>query len=150
MEKKKIKYMEGDIFIIELENKVRILGLIARRFNKTKLLLGYFWVYNFEINDKTILKKNNVILISKFSGLGFEIGEWRVINRYAHWNFDDWGFPELKNVDLNNNYFTASSYDDKFNCVSVRRIALDEIVNYYEDNTRGFESLENYLLKITS
>jgi len=95
MEKKKIKYMEGDIFIIELENKVRILGLIARRFNKTKLLLGFFWVYNFEKNDKTILKKNDVILISKFGGLGFEIGNWINLGKYTNWEKEEWNFPAI-------------------------------------------------------
>jgi len=147
MKNKKVKYREGDLFVIELPNQVKILGLIARRMGK--LLMGYFWKYDFDFNSDTILLKNNVVLITRFSGLGFEIGDWEIIKKYSHWSFDDWSFPEFKNTGVAN-YYSVSAYDDKFNFISDRRITFEELDNYYSDSTHGYVSLENYLLKITS
>lgn len=61
MEKKKVKYSEADLFIIETENYIKFLGLIARRKGRIKLLFGYFWQLNFDVDDSLVLNKNKAI-----------------------------------------------------------------------------------------
>jgi hypothetical protein len=150
MEKKKnVKYLEGDLFQIQLSNNEKILGLIARKLNK--MLLGYFWKFDFELNQGTVLNKNSIILITQFSGLGFEIGNWKLLGKYEKWQKSDWGFPEFRisRQSFDNN-FRATTYNDTFDTISERIISSEEYNSFYEDGLHGYVSLENYLLKITS
>jgi len=150
MKKKSVKYSEGDLFLIELKNDQKILGIIARRYGKTKLLLGFFWKYNFLITDDYILKKQDAILITKFGGLGFELSDWQVLGKYEHWHREDFGFPEFKRYDTIRDTFFAVSYNESFEQTSLRPISTEQSKAFFEDGSHGHISLENYLLKITS
>ena len=145
MEKKKIKYSEGDLFILETENHTKFLGLLARRKGRTKSVIGYFWKLNFEVNDSLILNKKSVVTITRFSSLGFEIGTWQLLGKYKNWKREEWGIPLFcRHDDIHNKYF-AVAYNDDFECISDQRITEAEAKNLFDDGTHGYISLENYL-----
>lgn len=147
MDKKKVKYSGGDLFIIETKNKTKFLGLIAKRKGKTKLLLGYFWKLNFDISHDLILDKNNVILITKFSGLGFELSNWQIVGKYSKWSEKDWQMPEFKKYDELRGIYYAVRYNDDFEYVLERKISNEEANQLFEHGSHGYISLENELMR---
>ena len=147
MEKKKVKYSEGDLFILETENHAKFLGLLARRKGRSKLLFGYFWVLNFDINDDLLLNKNKAITATKFSGLGFELGSWTIIGKYSRWNKNDWPIPEFRRYSELIDKYYAISYNEDFEEIAMRNISEEEAKLLFKDGSHGYISLENYLQK---
>lgn len=141
--KKKVNYSEGDLFMIETENSNKFLGLITNRKGRTKSLIGYFWKYDSEDMSK-ISNDDNVLLATRFSGLGFEMGSWEIIGKYPNWNKGDWAIQEFKKFDELRGVYYAVRYDE-FDYVSQRRITSKEADNLFPDGTHGYISLENYL-----
>ena len=150
MERNKVKYSVGDLFIIRLENGQRILGLITHRKQKTKLLAGYFWKFSseFEVNNSE-LKKTKVILITKFSGLGFEVGNWSLIGKMDEWCEDNWKLPRLRKHNCLINKYYAITYDKNLEEISEYEISQHEASTLYEDGNHGYISLENVLSRCT-
>lgn len=148
MEKKKVKYSEGDLFIIETENHNKFLGLIAGRKGRTKLLLGYFWKLNFTIGENLVLKKSESITAIKFSGLGFELSNWQILGKYSRWDKNEWEMPKFKKYDeLKNKYFSVL-YDKDFEFISEHCIDEEDAKHLNEDGLHGYISLENHLQRI--
>jgi len=145
---KKVKYSEGDLFIIKLDDVNKVLGLIVRRRGRTKVLLGYFWKFDFEINDNLILDKSKAILITMYSGLGYEIGTWQILGKYGKWNRDDWEVPELSRfAEETIGLYFADKYNDDLRSFSERRITKIEAERLYRHSLHGYISLENALKK---
>lgn len=145
MEKKKIKYSEGDLFIIETENHNKFLGLIARRKGRTKLLFGYFWRLSFDINDNLILNKNDAVTATKFGGLGFELSNWQILGKYSRWKKEDWNMPEFKRYDELIDKYYAIGYNEDFEEITKRNIPKNEADSLFKDGSHGHISLENHL-----
>lgn len=150
MNKKKVKYAEGDLFVIETENQSKFLGLLARRAGRSKLLLGYFWKLDFEIDNNLILDKNKIGLITQFSGLGFELGNWEMLGKYSKWNREDWPMPKFKKFDILREVFFEVQNDDNFSQISQTKITSEEADKLFAHVSRGYESLEYYLQKTLS
>lgn len=139
------KISEGDLFLIGKDPNNKFLGLIGRRKGRTKLLLGYFWRVQFEIDDDVQLNKDDSILISMFSALGFELGGWVVLGRYKKWEREEWGFPEFKRLDIFFKRWYGVSYNEKFEEIDSRNISDAEAQQLFKDGSHGYESLENRL-----
>jgi hypothetical protein len=148
MEKKKIKYSEGDIFIIETENKNKYLGLIARRKGRTKGLLGYFWRLTSIDFDNIVLDMFDVFLITKFSALGFEIGNWVHIGKYKHWVREDWVMPKFRKFEESNGNHYIVTYNEDFESFNHKKVSETEANQYFPDGSHGYISLENELQRM--
>ena len=138
------------MFIIETENKKKFLGLIIRRMGKTKVLMGYFWKLDFEVTDKISLAKSNPLLITIFSGLGFEIGNWKLIGKYPKWDREEWEVPYFKRYVEENNKYYASRYDDNFRENTERRVTKEEADPLFWEVCYGYIALENRLDKMST
>ncbi len=142
------KYAGGDLFNINLGNKGNFLGLLTRRKGRTKLLAGYFWSYNNTLNLGTTLSPKDAILFAKFSGLGFEIGEWKLLGKYQQWDKKEWPFPKLVRYDELSGSHLGISYDDDFNEINEEKISEKKARTLFEDGTHGYLSLENCLTEV--
>ena len=147
MELKRTKYSEGNLFLIETENKNKFIGLIIRRRGRTKLLMGYFWRLTDDFTDSISLAKENPLLITLFSGLGFEIGNWKVLGKYSKWNREEWEIPYFKRIVKYTNQivYSASKYDDNFKESFERKITKEESELLFQEVVHGYLSLENHL-----
>ena len=145
MEKKKVKYSEGDLFSISLDNQDKYLGLIVKRKGRTKLLVGYFWRIAFDGNKNLVLNQSDATLITKFSGLGFEVGDWNLVGKYPKWNKTEWAIPKFKRYNGLLDLYFAISYDDNLEEIFEQKITHQEAKYLFEDGSHGYISLENLL-----
>lgn len=150
MGNKKQKYSEGDLFNIDLGKKGIFLGLITRRRGRTKLLSGYFWNFNNAEILKTALNPKEAVLFTKFSGLGFEIGDWKLLGKYQEWKKEEWPIPQLyRYYELSKSYFVIS-YNDAIDEIKEERVSEKKAKALFEDGTHGYLSLEKCLAEIIS
>jgi hypothetical protein len=147
---KKITYKEGDLFLIESNNKKVFLGLIIRRQGRTKILAGYFWrmEMGFKLDKEIILKKEDSVLFAKFSGLGFDIGNWKILHANYQWNKVDWPIPVLKKYDQLRKCYYSVTYNKDILNEDVKKITEKEAANLFEDGLRGYISLVTELSKL--
>jgi hypothetical protein len=146
--RKNIKYKEGDLFLIELDNNKSFFGLIIRRQGRTKILAGYFWKMDFALSKEVILKKEDSVLFAKFSGLGFEIGNWKIMHEYYKWKKEDWPIPVLKKYDqLRKCYYAVTYCDNDLLNEDVKKITDKDATHLFKDGLHGYISLENELSK---
>ncbi|WP_162794135.1 Imm26 family immunity protein [Runella rosea] len=146
---KKVVYKEGDIFLISLGDKI-FTGLIVKRKEKSKILLGYFWPIQINTGNDFLNTVLSIppILIRQFSGLGFDLGRWKVIGRLLEWDSNNWPVPEFKKKDFFTNNYYAVQYDDDLEFMNERLITFKEASHLFEDGLSGFEALETRLLSL--
>jgi hypothetical protein len=93
------------------------------------------------------LDKSNAILFSKFSGLGFEIGNWKLYGKYELWRREEWEVPKLRRYDELRKCFYSVNYSDNLSNHSLQKISDKEANKLFEDGLHGYISLENFLAK---
>lgn len=99
MNKKQIRYKEGQWFAVPLRKHGFALGIIVRGNYRTKGGLGYFFGPKYpEIpGDETTLgkKPGEAILITRFGDLGIINGSWPLIHSSRPFSREEWPIPKF-------------------------------------------------------
>jgi len=150
MKTKKIKFKEGDLFAVPLQQGGYVIGLAAR--DNKGITLGYFFnlVYaSLPVEVKgDVISKDNVIFIGKFSAQGIEKGEWPLINTDFIFNRDEWPIPVFQmQHPLTEKYF-AVIYDETL--VNEKRYAIteQEASKLFGDGLHGYGVIETKLSRL--
>jgi len=94
----RIRYREGDWFVVPLGSGGYAVG-IAARCNPKAAILGYFFgPARSEIPtlaDVATLRAPEAVLVGRFSHLGLVRGEWPILGRLPGWDRERWPMPAL-------------------------------------------------------
>jgi hypothetical protein len=117
----KVKYREGDWFVVPLRAGGFGVGLVARA-NPGGVLLGYFFgPVRSEVpalNDVADLKPGDAVLIGKFGHLGIVQGKWPLLGRLDSWDRRLWPTPVfVRYEELTGRSFRVFYDDDDPNSV---------------------------------
>jgi hypothetical protein len=157
MNKKRIRYFEGQWFAVPLRKDGYALGIIVRGSYKAKGGLGYFFGPKYQEipNDESTWEKKPVdaILITKFGDLGIINGSWPLIKSTRPFLKEEWPIPKFGHeVSLLPGKGTIREYaqDNIGRLIIVKEtpVNVKEIIGLPEDLSRGGGSVEIELTKI--
>ncbi|WP_042820487.1 Imm26 family immunity protein [Yersinia wautersii] len=141
----KVKYKEGDIFIIPVKNRFAVCQIIFAPKNKFKQVIGFCTL---SIQDDNIFKNDGVLSPITFIDMGKEIkiiftgnqkiknGSWEIIDNVA--------LTEDKNELKIFNYAGGLYKGEE----EIRRLPVSEYNNYTSMEVFGFELVENILMSV--
>jgi hypothetical protein len=156
---KRIKYSEGQWFMVPLLDEGYALGIIVRGNYKTWGGLGYFWEPKYQdIPDESVIwhaEPSNALLIAWFSDIEIGEGKWPLMNSSRPFSRQYWPVPEFKRIDLLHptmGYKTTYSQDDtgKKQYIKEERMKIELLSDLFEDGSYGAEALRIKLTKILS
>lgn len=149
MAKKKVKIMEGNIFILPLKNGKYAIGLVA--ISAKNCILAYYFNVMLDKEsdfDMEIVQKERTILIQRVSTLGFSEESWKIIGKLDSFTDSVWTLPNFKqHLDLSNCYISIS-YNSKLEEISRHKIDEKEASKLYPSGMAGYVYAENVLLKL--
>lgn len=150
---KKVKYVDGDIFVFPLRNNGFGVGLIAHH-NKG-MIVGYFLNEKFKRIPKTDelnlkFEKKNIIYICIFGQLGLKNEEWKLIGRLDKFKKEDWPIPEFKrSVMFLEETWLGVSYDKELSIDTIERKITKEVAeNMPDDGLAGHGFVEIKMTKL--
>jgi hypothetical protein len=148
MAKSKVKFQEGDVFAVPLDEGGYILGIIVR--NNKIAPLGYFFkkVYP-EVPDncELDLSKDSLLTAVVFGVIGLARGEWPIIGRVEGFQRKDWPVPlfQKEMLDSVGSYAVEYSDDDFTNPVGVHRLPEEEVAKLPPVGLFGYQALISYV-----
>ncbi|MGB7815668.1 MAG: immunity 26/phosphotriesterase HocA family protein [Methylotenera sp.] len=126
---KKIKYQEGDVIAVPLQNGGYASGLVART-DKEGRAFGYFFGPRMdevsEITHTQKLHPEEAILVCKFGDNSVHGKPWPIVGNLPNYSPDVWKLPFFYRQAMGDNYYTVSEYDDQLDCIRERQVALDD------------------------
>jgi hypothetical protein len=155
---RRIRFTDGQWFIVPLENAGYALGLIARGSHKS-VCLGYFFgprLTNIP-GDEAIwkLKPNpqDAVLITQFNRLGILDGTWPLIKSTYPFTKEDWPIPDFGMVipgAEDKAYRRHYIYDDDGHWVLMREtiVGAKEIADIPKDSMWGHKIVEEVLTNL--
>jgi Immunity protein 26 len=98
--KKKVRYQEGDWFLVPLRDGRTALGLVARK-SRRGATLGYFFrLPPGELPAAAaLLRPDDAVLVRHFGDLNLVNGQWQVLGLAGTWVRDRWPLPKFGRVD---------------------------------------------------
>jgi hypothetical protein len=152
MKKKKIKVKEGDVFAVPLRQGGYGIGIITRE-HKT-ITMGYFFktIYTeppVQVPE-SILRKENVALIVKFSSMGIENGEWPLLETEFIFKREDWPIPVLMMQHPLTEKYYAVVYDETLINEERYLITEQEAKKLFSHGLFGYGALEKKLSTLLS
>jgi len=143
----KVKFEEGDVFVVPLRSHGYGLGLIARK-NKD-IILGYFFNIRFDelpgCIDYDLLEKHRVIFAKQFGSPGLKGGTWVIIGHLQNWKREDWPVPTFCREDPLLGIYFAVHYNDNLECIGEEKIPESLAAKMYKDSLAGYGSIEKTL-----
>lgn len=149
MAKKKVKIMEGDIFILPLKNGKYAIGLVA--ISAKNCILAYY--FNLMLDkesdfDMEIIQKERTILIQMVSTLGFSEESWKIIGKLDSFTDSVWTLPNFQQYSELSKCYYSTIHDSKLEEVSRHKIDEKEASKLYPSGMAGYVYAENVLLKL--
>ncbi len=96
---KKVPYREGTWFAVPLLDTGYLVGLVARKAPKGKVLLGYFFGPRRstvpDISEVSSYRPANAIMIRRFSDQSLVKGEWPILGVQDSWDNNRWPMPDF-------------------------------------------------------
>jgi hypothetical protein len=146
MNKKRVRYNEGQWFAIPLGKGGYAIGVIVRGSYKTKGGLGYFFgpkYPNIPEDQETWEKRpEDAVLIGKFGDLGIFDGSWPLISSTRPFSREEWPVPEFGKKDLlipGKGYIRRYEYNERGERTLIKQTVVDikEIQGLPKDGVMG-------------
>lgn len=158
MNKKHIKYSEGQWFAIPLRSGGYAIGIIVRGNYKTKGGLGYFFGPRYDhlpsIVETAPKNKDNFIFIGWFGDLGITNGEWPLIEAEKPFKREEWPVPKFYRIpSLSPGKAVVVEYDQNDQRIlhPIREYLVplsQDILKFPKNTSYGYEAVEIELDKL--
>ena len=147
----------GDLFIVQQDDRRIALGLVARG-GKRAGKLGYF--FRIELYDNApdkaalTLEPEQAIWIGMFGDLHILRGKWPLIGKLKGFTRDAWPMPVFARHSETFNTSHICTYDENDVCKELETWPSDQVPYYIdtsfvvEDGLAGAGYVEDYLMKI--
>lgn len=149
MTQKRVRYKEGDVFLVPLLAGGFGIGVVARK-GYRGVTLGYFFGSNLGIRPENVpaLDPEQAVLISRFGDLGLLRGQWVIAGKVPEWRPEEWPLPRFVGSGVGDNC-TLFTYDeeDLVSIVSMESAPASEAIHYYLDSLLGYKALEVVLTR---
>lgn len=152
---KRPAYKEGDVFSLPLRNGKIAIGVLARSSRARKVLLGYFFSYQFEkvpVRDELPeLMPCNAISVLRFGALSLRNGEWKIISQIEDWPRKRhlWSIPRfLRRFPIGNRAWLVSYADNDVSVEMANEPCESDIQGIRPDEMCGAGYVEIMLTKL--
>lgn len=142
----RIKFEEGDVFVLPLRNGGYARGVVARKSARDKSVMAYFFGprlsshENARLND---LRPSEAICKCMCGDLGLVKGAWRILGKVALWDRSQWPIPAFVRHDpLGAGRPIRVRYDDTDLGRVVERVHVDSDAGLLPDALSGYGAAE--------
>ena len=150
---KKIKYQEGDVIAVPLQNGGYATGLVART-NSKGVVFGYFFgpklnaISDISVNSK--FQPEDAILVSQFGDNSVHGKSWSIVGNLPNYSPDIWKLPFFYRQAMGDNYYTITEYNDQLDCIKEWKVQLDDpsLKNMLSDGLMGSVLLQIKLTRL--
>jgi hypothetical protein len=143
----KLPYHEGDVFCVPLRDTGCVLGIVARKPRKAKVLLGYFFAGRLPScphhADQSGLHPDAASKVLRFGDLYLINGRWRVVGRIEEWDRKSWPMPKfVRRDDIMRRALLIEYADDDPNRVVSEQPCDYALEGYERDAMLGAGAVE--------
>jgi hypothetical protein len=150
--RKKMRYQEGDWFLVPLRDGGTALGLAARVSKMGGVALGYFFARPpGEWAEATaVLRPEDAVLVRMFGDLHLIDGSWRILAPHGEWVRQRWPLPKFGRVDEPSGPAWIVEYADDDPSCTLRetRCNPDDARSLPEDGLAGAGAVEIVLTRL--
>lgn len=149
----RIRYREGDLFAVPLDDGGYAAGLAARS-NQQGVVLGYFFGRRFadlpEVDQFAELTSEDAVVVERFGDLGLIQESWPVLGQMPGWRRGDWPMPAFSRAELLTGRLLRVEYsdDDPNSLLREVEVASSEFEQLAEDGLAGFEFMQERLSRL--
>lgn len=145
----KQQYVEGDWFVIPLEDGGFAIGLAAR-VNPKGGILGYFFGPRLVGAPRSLAElgeargPHDALLVARLGDLGIVTGKWSVLGTLPGWNRNAWGPPDFGRHEELSGLSWRVRYDDEdpMKLLEEIEIPAHEVSGLPEDGILGSGAVE--------
>jgi hypothetical protein len=155
MKRTKFKYEEGTWFLVPLDNRDFVAGVVARSsFISHGILLGYFFsdVYDQLPTLDTLchLKPRDAQVVIRFGDMGLKNGEWPIVGKCVNWSSKDWAMPSFVREEplTGRRYEVLYDPNDPAQRLSEQELKVDERKDLGRDSLYGHSAVQRYMAHV--
>jgi len=152
---KELTYKEGDIFSLPLRNGRAAIGVLARSSHAGKVLLGYFFPYQFEkvpVRDELPeFVPSGAISVLRFGALSLRNGDWTIVSQIEDWPGKRhlWPVPRfLRRFPIGNRAWLVTYADNDVSVETANEPCESDIEGVRPDEMCGAGYVEIVLTKL--
>jgi hypothetical protein len=157
MAKSKVRYNEGQWFLVPLLDEGYALGIIVRGNYKTRGGLGYFFGPRYSnIPDESVTwnpKPSEALIVTWFGDLGIIRGEWPLLLSTRPFRREDWPIPMFRRIDAldpDRRYRIVYDQEDNGTGTTYRkeRAQAEDVKDLLDDGLYGYGAVQIVLTKL--
>lgn len=146
---KRLKYEEGDVFAVPLQQGGFVLGVVAR-IDRSFGFIGYFyptvWSTIPETTEGLELSPEQAKWVKQVGHRGIKEGRWKIIGRVPGWSRETWPNPEFFRSPWPGAHCKLKYHDDQhWKDLYLIRIRPEEATDLPEDGSMHHMGFETYL-----
>jgi hypothetical protein len=151
----KINYVEGDCFLVPLENGGYVRGVVARcNGSIIHKVFSFFFLPKYEhIADAVVdnyLTPVNSLYVHFHTDLGLLDNRWKIIGKISPWIRENWALPVFGFTDLTLGKWGELRYYDEKTLQMCRqeRVSIEKVINLPNDGGAGDGYIEGRVAHI--